>query len=106
MSWSTSDRRQRLPHDWAKRVAKTKARAKGRCEGISLGGEPRWHVDTCPGVGTDCDHEKRGDDHRLPNLRWLSHECHTRKTTHEATLAREAKRAALRLPTEAHPGRA
>lgn len=80
MPWSTSDRRSRLPRDWAKRVAATKRRAGGRCEGLSLNGEPRWHVDTCDGTGTDCDHDQRGDDHSLTNLRWLSNACHTYKT--------------------------
>jgi 5-methylcytosine-specific restriction protein A len=53
------------------------------CEGLSLRGEDRWHVDTCDGVGTDCDHDQAGDDHELTNLRWLSNECHKRKTVLE-----------------------
>ncbi|GAA4123297.1 hypothetical protein GCM10022215_29860 [Nocardioides fonticola] len=104
MSWSSSDRRSRLPSDWPKRVAATRRRAGGRCEGISLAGEPRWHVEHCPGPGSDCDHDQRGDDHRLGNLRWLSAECHARKTQHEAQAAAAARRAALRLPREDHPG--
>lgn len=53
------------------------------CEGISLAGEPRWHVDDCDGIGRDCDHHVPGDDHRLSNLRWLSAPCHKRKTALE-----------------------
>ena len=94
--WAGSTRRSRLPADWAKRVAATKARAAGRCEGISLHGEPRWHVDECDGRGTDCDHDKRGDDHDLSNLRWLSVECHRAKTT--------AEQPRRKRPAERHPG--
>lgn len=96
MSWDTSDRRSRLPSDWPKRVAYTKARAQGRCEGISLRGEPRWHVAECDGIGAECDHDKRGDDHSLTNLRWLSTPCHTHKT--------HAEKPQRQRPTAAHPG--
>lgn len=84
MSWSTSDRKSRLPSDWTRRRTATATRAGGMCEGLSLEGEPRWHVPTCPGRGTDCDHDQRGDDHSLENLRWLSAECHKHKTQHES----------------------
>jgi hypothetical protein len=97
MSWDTSDRRARLPSDWPKRVAHTKARAQGRCEGISLHGEPRWHVAECDGIGTDCDHDHRGDDHSLANLRWLSSPCHTFKT--------HAEKPQRSRPRPSHPGR-
>ena len=96
MGWEGSDRRARLPRDWPVRVRQTKARAGGRCEGISLDGEPRWHVDECSGIGSDCDHDKRGDDHSLTNLRWLSHECHKHKTQHE--------RPQRKRPKPRHPG--
>jgi 5-methylcytosine-specific restriction protein A len=98
MGWETSDRRARLPKDWPKRRAETRRRANGRCEGISLRGERRWHVDECNGVGTDCDHDKRGDDHSLSNLRWLSAECHKAKTQNEARLPPKAR------PRPRHPG--
>lgn len=103
VAWSSSDRRSRLPSDWPKRVAATKRRAGGRCEGISLAGEPRWHVPRCTGVGAECDHDNRGDDHSLPNLRWLSSPCHARKTQHEAQVAARAK-GRTRPRTEQHPG--
>jgi 5-methylcytosine-specific restriction protein A len=96
MSWDTSDRRARLPKDWPKRVAATKARAGGRCEGISLQGEPRWHDPKCNGVGRECDHERRGDDHSLPNLRWLSSPCHTTKT--------HLEKPSRNRPAPQHPG--
>lgn len=105
MAWDSSTRRARLPSDWPKRVAQTKRRAHGRCEGLSLNGEPRWHVTTCQGTGYECDHDKRGDDHRLVNLRWLSRECHAHKTQTEARAAAEQRRAQLKLPREQHPSR-
>ncbi len=83
MAWAGSTRRARLPRDWAKRVAATKARACGRCEGISLRGEDRWHAEDCDGVGRECDHDRRGDDHSLSNLRWLHPACHSVKTQRE-----------------------
>ena len=84
-AWSGSSRRTTLPPDWEARRKATRDRAHGRCEGISLNGEPHWHAPTCNGTGTDCDHDKRGNDHSLTNLRWLSKPCHTRKTAHERT---------------------
>ena len=104
MGWQGSTRRARLPKDWAKRVASTKARAGGRCEGISLAGEPRWHVDGCDGIGTDCDHDKRGDNHELENLRLLSAVCHLEKTQHEAVEAQREQAAKARFPSQQHPG--
>lgn len=79
-AWSGSTRRQRLPPDWKARREATRNRANGQCEGISVHGEPPWHVQDCDGVGSECDHDQRGDDHSLANLRWLSTPCHTRKT--------------------------
>lgn len=94
--WQNSDRRSRLPSDWPKRVAATKERAAGRCEGVSIHNEPRWHVTDCPGIGRECDHDRRGDDHSLTNLRWLSTECHKAKTA--------AERPTRSRPTSQHPG--
>lgn len=102
MPWSTSNRAQRLPRDWPKRREATKRRAGGRCEGIDLERTgTRAHVSGCNGIGTDCDHDVRGDDHRLTNLRWLSAECHKAKTQAEAYAAKPQRR----RPPEPHPGR-
>ena len=93
MAWAGSTRRARLPRDWPARVAKVKARAKGRCQA-------REHEPECDGIGTDCDHIKSGDDHRLSNLQWLSGPCHDAKTKRD-----NAARLALRWrPAEPHPG--
>lgn len=104
MAWAGSDRRSRLPRDWPARVAATRDRAGGRCEGISLHGEDRWHVDECNGIGRDCDHDKRGDDHSLTNLVWLNSYCHLRKTQHEAAEALRTQAAKAKHPGERHPG--
>ena len=95
--WAGSTRAQRLPRDWPARRKATKERAAGRCEGVDLDGTgQRTHVPTCDGIGTDCDHDIRGDDHSLSNLRWLSLECHKAKTA-----AEQPKRA---RPRPTHPG--
>lgn len=95
--WAGSTRRARLPADWTTRREATRQRANGQCEGISLHGEPRWHVPDCDGHGTDCDHDQRGDDHSLTNLRWLSPPCHREKT--------KLEKPSRKRPTEPHPGR-
>jgi hypothetical protein len=96
MSWSTSDRRSRLPVDWAQRVSATRRRAHDQCEAVT-------HQPGCNGVGAQCDHIDRGDDHTLTNLQWLSEACHAAKTQAEAREAQGMTRAA-RLPDERHPG--
>jgi hypothetical protein len=101
MAWDGSTRRRRLPPDWEARRSATAARAGGRCEGLSFDGEPRWHVDDCDGIGTDCDHDVAGDNHDLANLRWLSADCHKSKTAEEARRVRSrARRAPERHPLE------
>lgn len=97
MSWSSSRRRDRLPTDWPARVARVKARAKGKCQA-------REHVRGCSGIGTDCDHIRRGDDHSLDNLQWLSGPCHVAKTAAENIADREAWAAMRVRPAEGHPG--
>lgn len=91
MAWETSTRRSRLPADWPKRVAAVKRRAKGRCEA-------ERHEPECNGVGRECDHIDRGDNHELSNLQWLSTPCHKAKTT------AENQRRTGRRPAERHPG--
>ncbi len=96
MSWSSSDRRSRLPSDWPKRRAKVKARANGACEA-------KVHEPECNGIGSECDHVQPGDDHSLSNLQWLSAPCHKAKTKGESQAG--AKQSARRRPRdEQHPG--
>ena len=87
--WATSDRRSRLPNDWPKRVAQTKARAKGKCQAVT-------HEPECDGIGRECDHIRAGDDHSLANLQWLSTPCHKAKT--------QADKPSHKRPAPQHPG--
>ena len=98
MAFETSTRRARLPASWPELRAKTKARAKGRCEATI-------HDPKCNGIGTDCDHVRPGDDHALENLQWLSRACHDAKTKTENAQANTDRAALRRRPQEPHPGR-
>lgn len=98
MVWSTSDRKERLPDDWAKIRAAVKARAKGRCQANP-------HAPGCGGWGRDADHIKPGDDHSMSNLQWLSGPCHRAKTNRESADRNRERKAARYRPTEQHPGR-
>lgn len=96
MAWKGSDRRARLPADWATRIVPRVIRAHAR----------RCHV--CGGGGADAvDHIRRGDDHRLTNLAPIHQDvppyCHREKTAREAVEARSAIRAARLRPPEPHP---
>lgn len=97
MPWSTSTRAARLPSDWPRRVAIVARRAGGQCE-TTIDGR------RCPLRGAECDHVRRGDDHRLANLAWLCVGHHRDKTLAEATAARALMYARGRHPVEDHPG--
>ena len=97
MNWGSSDRRLRLPQDWAQRRAAVKARANGRCEA-------KLHAKGCNGVGTDCDHIVAGDNHDLSNLQWLSYACHKAKTARESAERNGRYKRLRRHPNERHPG--
>lgn len=90
MVWSTSDRRERLPADWHRRVAAVKARDGGICR-------------YCGQTGAEVDHIVRGDDHDLCNLQLLCRECHASKTRIEAVAARTRVLRRRPLPAD-HPG--
>lgn len=91
MPWSTSDRRSRLPADWATRVAKVKDRDKVCMD--------KHHAPDCDGRAAEVDHIRQGDDHSLTNLQALSVACHARKTRLD-----NGYRAAVKGPVEWHPG--
>ena len=93
MAWERSDRRERLPSDWAARREAVRRRAGDRCEIAGPAGR-------CPAYGTDCDHIARGDDHDLANLQWICRPHHLAKTAVEAN---EARVSARRAPGR-HPG--
>lgn len=95
--WYGSDRRDRLPRDWAAIRAMVRERAHNHCQA-------RVHSALCNGIGDDCDHIVPGDDHSLANLQWLNHNCHKLKTSRESA-ERNARRARQRRhPVEKNPG--
>lgn len=98
--WAGSDRKSRLPADWARRVAQVKARSGGRCELMHEGKGGR--IVRCWRRGRDVDHKVRGDDHRLENLQHLCGVHHGEKSAQEGVAARRA--AAARRQGERHPG--
>jgi 5-methylcytosine-specific restriction enzyme A len=82
-AWSGSDRRDRLPADWAERRGAVLARDGGRCR-IALPG--------CIGTAVEVDHIVPGDDHELINLRAACVPCHRIKSASEGGAASAVSR--------------
>ena len=95
MSWSTSDRRARLPQNWAVLRSSILRRDNYRC---------RINARGCSGIATEVDHIARGDNHSPENLRAACSSCHKKKTLAEAQEASKRKREARFRPKERHPG--
>ncbi|TRX43739.1 HNH endonuclease [Corynebacterium guaraldiae] len=95
MSWSTSDRRKRLPSDWSRRRLEVLRRDQHQCRAKGPG---------CKGRATEVDHILRGDDHSLNNLQALCSVCHRRKTLSEAQAASARRRSRRFRSIESHPG--
>lgn len=98
--WKNSNRRSELPADWD-RIRKVVLERDGyTCtERYSTG-------ERCGRKATDVDHVRRGNDHRLSNLRSLCGWHHDRKSASEgaAELYRIKKEIHSRFRrTEAHP---
>lgn len=97
MSWTTSDRTQRLPPGWKRRIVpRILARDHHTCY---LCGRP----------GADAvDHIRAGDDHSDSNLAAVHQNvppyCHRYKSSFEGQQAYRARQAQLRHPGERHPG--
>jgi 5-methylcytosine-specific restriction protein A len=96
MSWSTSDRYERLPSNWEYLKHEVMVRDGGRCQ-------IRWD-DGCEGEATDVDHVDPGDDHRLENLQAGCGHCHARKSAREGNNAKAKLRRMRKRPTGRHPG--
>lgn len=94
MAWNTSDRRDRLPEDWAIRRVRVLRRDAYRCQARDSKGIP------CEIRGNQVDHIERGDNHDLSNLQTLCEFHHKQKTAKEAAEARAAKG----YPTQKRPG--
>lgn len=98
MAWESSDRRSRLPANWADLVRQVKLRDKGRCT---------WKLPSgarCPRPGTDVDHRKNNDDHSLSNLQLLCRAHHDKKTQREAWVGKQRKKPKKRREEES-PGK-
>ena len=93
--WRGSDRKARLPSNWASEI---------RPAAHERNPEHICHICRQPG-GDYLDHKKPGDDHSLDNLDWahdrVPPHCHRYKTSREGL---EAKRSRARRPPEKHPG--
>lgn len=98
MAWTTSDRRDRLPDDWAIRRVRVLRRDAYRCQARDSRGI------SCETRGNQVDHIVRGDNHDLSNLQTLCEFHHKQKTAAEAAEARKAKGyPTQRRQAEEHP---
>ncbi|MFI7069563.1 HNH endonuclease signature motif containing protein [Micromonospora sediminicola] len=97
VTWDGSDRRARLPHDWALRRVRVLRRAGYKCEARFSTGE------RCGAPANQVDHIVRGDDHSPENLQALCVYCHGQKTAGEAAQARRPRPRRER-ESERHPG--
>ena len=98
--WQGSNRRSRLPADWARIRQRILKRDSFRCTWIQDGTR-------CPNPATDVDHRRAGDDHSDANLRSLCGEHHRRKSSSEggAALAALRKKHSKKFRRdEPHPG--
>ena len=97
MAWDTSDRKSRLPDDWATRRVRVLRRDSYKCQARdSLGVQ-------CGDPANQVDHVQPGDDHSLDNLQALCRWHHARKSSAEGAAARKPRPKQQRDP-EAHPG--
>lgn len=92
--WQHSDRKSRLPHDWAQRRIRVLRRDGYRCQ----------HRDEvgilCGAWANQVDHVERGDDHDEANLQALCRDHHAAKSSAEGVAAQPRRR----RPPEPHPG--
>lgn len=86
MVWSSSDRREELPRNWAIIRQRVMRRDGGLCRGVLDSDPPR----ICGAPGTEVDHVLPGLDHSMGNLQTLCSWCHKHKTQAESRAARDA----------------
>src|SRR5690242_14013439 len=100
MTWTTSNRRSRLPKDWPVRVRTVLGRDGHRCQ-------VRLHDKViCGKPANEVDHIIPGDDHKLSNLRAICSFHHSRKSSAEGhrAYAETMKRNRARFSrSEVHP---
>ncbi|MGW1740019.1 HNH endonuclease [Nocardia sp. NPDC001965] len=95
MGWTSSNRRSRLPADWASRRSQVLRRDDYVCQ-------LRWN--RCLGTATEADHIRRGDNHSIENLQAACQRCHARKSSAEGNARQAEIRSRRKRPTERHPG--
>lgn len=119
MTWTTSNRRTRLPKNWNQLRKQILQTTNGKCAGLATPGwgtgywedgphgtpyaGPRWHHTNCTTHATDIDHIRRGDSNRPDNLQPLCHPCHASKTTAEVRAIHAHKTHMRTRPTPQHP---
>jgi len=95
--WKGSNRRQRLPANWADLCAIVHKRSGWRCEFRLRSGA------RCPRYADGgVDHIIAGDNHHLTNLRDTCQHHHGKKSSAEGNAAKAAQKAPVRPPEE-HP---
>lgn len=99
--WEGSDRKFRLPSNWGDLRKQVHRRDGSRCQVRMPSGA------FCLEPAVDVDHIRRGDDHRIENLRCICDWHHKQKSAREGAMAYNAKmkqsRAKFRR-VEQHPG--
>ena len=99
--WRGSDRRARLPDNWESLRKQVHRRDRSQCQVRMDSGR------LCLEPAIDVDHIRRGDDHRLENLRCICDWHHRRKSSQEGGnefQRRLSKSKASFRRTETHPG--
>ncbi|GAA0627279.1 HNH endonuclease signature motif containing protein [Kribbella sandramycini] len=96
MPWESSDRRSRLPSDWARRRLRVLRRDQYRCQVRDAAGLK------CLERSNEVDHIVNNDDHDYANLQTICRVHHAAKTQAEAKAGRRAK--ARTRPPSRHPG--
>lgn len=98
--WHGSDRKHRLPKNWESLRKQVHRRDQSRCQ-------VRLSESICGEPAVDVDHIRRGDDHRLENLRCICDWHHKAKSAREGAMAYNAKMKHSRQKfrrEEKHPG--
>lgn len=99
--WAGSDRRDRLPPDWAQRRKRVLRRDGHKCQWVKTSGQ------LCLQPANQVDHRNPGDDHSNENLQALCEWHHLKKSGGEGGRASYSRRRSaknrLRRPTIADP---
>ncbi|MFD1044178.1 HNH endonuclease [Kibdelosporangium lantanae] len=95
MSWTSSNRKGRLPVGWTALRITVLKRDRFTCQIRGQG---------CTAHATEVDHIQPGDNHGLENLRAVCSTCHSRKSTSEGIRAKARLRALRHRPADRHPG--